>query len=157
MAPIGVEPRRQYAAFTLFSAQHDSASAIAKQHAGATIFPIEDPTEGFRSDHQCLVGASAANHVVGDCHCIEKAGAHRLHIKGDAVGNAEIGLDDGCRGREGLVGRRCGEHDQVDIGGINAGCFQRAFRSTGSQAGRRFAVIGNMPAMDAGTLDNPFV
>ena len=43
MAPVGVQPGRQYAAIGGFGrAQHDRPRAIAEQHAGRAILPVED-------------------------------------------------------------------------------------------------------------------
>jgi hypothetical protein len=45
------------AALALFRTEHDRARAVAEQHAGGAVFPVENAAEGFRSDHQRVFAA----------------------------------------------------------------------------------------------------
>src|SRR5690606_7951762 len=40
------------AALALLQLQHDRASAVAEQHTGGTVLPVEDAREGFGADDQ---------------------------------------------------------------------------------------------------------
>ena len=51
--------------------EHQRAGAVAEQHAGRAVLPVEDPAERLRADHQRLLRIAAAQHRVGD------ASAHR--------------------------------------------------------------------------------
>ena len=118
MAAVGVEPGGEDApvAVRLSSAfEHDRAGAVAEQDAGRPVLPVEDAAERLRADHQRMIGHAALEHIVGDAERVEEAGADRGDVEGDAVVDAERGLDQGRAGRKGLVGRRGGEHDQADL------------------------------------------
>jgi hypothetical protein len=56
-AAVGADARGENAAITAAAAlrlrlEHDGAGAIAEQHAGAAIVPVEDARERFRANHQ---------------------------------------------------------------------------------------------------------
>ena len=59
-------PRSSRRAGLLLRLEHDRAGAVAEQHAGAAIGPVEDAREGLRADHQrALVHARAQQSVGG--------------------------------------------------------------------------------------------
>ena len=103
---------------TAFSTQR--AGAVAEQHAGAAILPVEDAREGLGADHQRGARLAEAQRVVGDRQREDEAGAHRLHVEGGAARHAEPRLDLGRGRREGVVGGRGREHDQVEIAAAHA-------------------------------------
>ena len=78
-------------------------------------------------------------------------------VEGDAIVDAERRLDLGRGRREGLVGGRGGEHDQVDVARVDAGMLERAARRLGRKGRGRLAFAGDIAAADAGPLDDPFV
>ena len=157
VAAVGVELGRENAAFALLGAEHERAGAVAEQHAGRAVFPVEDPAEGLGADHQRLVRIARAEHRIGDRQRVEEAGADGVHVEGDAVGDAERRLDLGRRRREGLVGSRRGEDDEVDVGCGDAGMVERAARRIGGEAAGRLAIAGDIAVADAGALDDPLV
>ena len=68
---------------------------------------------------------AGAQHRIGDLHRIEEARTHRRDVEGDAIVDAEHRLHLGRGRREGLVGGRGGEDDQVDILRGDARRFER--------------------------------
>ena len=88
---------------------------------------------------------------------VEEAGADRGDVEGDAIVDAERGLDQGRAGREGLVGSRGGEDDQADLARLDAGRGERLPRRLGRQGRGGLAVAGDVAGVDAGPLDDPFV
>ena len=53
-------------ALALVGLQHDRAGAVAEQHAGAAVVPVEDARHGLGADHQHGLGLAGADEVVGD-------------------------------------------------------------------------------------------
>ena len=88
---------------------------------------------------------------------IDEAAADRLHVEGGAPAHAEARLDLGRRRREGMVGRRGGEHDQVDGVGADSGMGEGGLGRGGGEIGGRLAVGRDMALADAGALGDPFV
>ena len=101
--------------------EHDRAGAVAEQHAGAAVGPVEDAREGLRADHQRALVRAGLEQAVGGGKPEHEARAHRLQIEGRAVGDAEPGLHRDRARRKGVVGRRGREHDQIDRLGVRAG------------------------------------
>src|SRR5262249_53861673 len=60
-------------------------------------------------------------------------------------------------GRERIVGRRGGEHDEVDRLGIDLGVGERRLRRVGGQIGGQFARRSDAALVDAGALYDPIV
>ena len=46
--------------------QHDGTGAVAEQHAGAAVLPIEDAREGLGADDQSCSRLTEAQRVIGD-------------------------------------------------------------------------------------------
>ena len=74
----------------------------------------------------------------------DEAGADRLHVEGGAVGHAELLLHRHRGGREGVVGRRGRQDDQVDVGRRQAGIGERHAGGAGGEIGGQLAVGGDV-------------
>ena len=154
--------RRQHAAIGRFARlvlrlEHDRAGAVAEQHAGAAIVPVENARERLGADHQRALVGAGAQEIVGGGEREDEAGAHRLQIEGGAMMDAEPVLH-GDRGRrKGVVRRRGRQHDQVDRLRIEPGVFQRRARSVDRQMRSELAFGGDMALPDAGALHDPLV
>ena len=62
--------RRQHAAVARFARlrlrlQHDRAGAIAEQHAGATVVPVQNPRKCLGADYQRALEGARAQEIVG--------------------------------------------------------------------------------------------
>ena len=73
------------------------------------------------------------------------------------MGDAERGLHRDRAGREGVIRRRGGEHDQVDRLRIEMGMRERRARRMRRHVRGEFAGRGDAPLVDAGALHDPFV
>ena len=105
--------------------QHDSASTIAEQHAGAAVGPVEDAAEGLGADDKDGLGLTGDDQSIGIGQRIDKARANRLHIKGKTVGHAQPFLHHGADGRKSKIRSRGGHDDAVDILDADPGLFKR--------------------------------
>ena len=94
---------------------------------------------------------------VGRRQRIDEAGADRLQIEGGAVGDAERGLHRDRARRKGVVGRRGGQHDQVDRLRVEMGVRERRARRVRSHVRGEFAGRGDAALVDAGALHDPLV
>ena len=137
--------------------EHDRAGAVAEQHAGTAIVPVENARERLGADHQRALVGAAAQEIVGGRERKDEAGAHRLQIEGGAMMDAELVLDRDRGRRKGVVRRRGRQHDQVDRLGIEPGVFQRRARRVDRQMRRELAVGGDVALPDAGALHDPLV
>ena len=100
---------------------------------------------------------AGAQQAVDDRERKDKAGADRLQVEGGATGDAEPGLHRDRGRREGLVGRRSCQHDQIDRARLELGVAQRRARGGERKVGGQFARRGDMALADAGALHDPFV
>src|SRR3546814_4769142 len=89
------------------------------------ILPIQNATEGFCSDDQCVLRRSCPDHAFRHRKGIEEAGANGGDVKGDTIRDAKRGLHLGRAGWKCLV--RCGgrQNDQVDVAGLHSRCVDR--------------------------------
>src|SRR3546814_823792 len=152
-----MELGRQYAAPVLCRAQHCGACAIAEENAGRAILPIQNATEGFCSDDQCVLRRSCPDHACRHRKGIEEAGANGGDVKGDTIRDAKRGLNLGRAGWKGLV--RCGgrQNDQVDVAGLHSRCVDRLEAGFNCQRSGGFAFARYVPSTHAGALNDPFV
>ncbi len=99
----------------------------------------------------------AFEEIIGRRHGEDEAGAHRLQIERRAMGDAEPGLHRHRGRREGVVRRRGGEHDEVDVARLQPGILQRRAGGVEREVGGHLAIGGDAALLDAGALDDPFV
>ena len=137
--------------------EHDGAGAVAEQHAGAAVGPVEDARKRLRADHQRARERAGFEQAVGGRQREDEAGAYRLQIEGGAVGDAELRLHRHGARRKGVVGRRGGEHDEVDRLRIDLGMGERGARRVRRHIRGQFAGRGDVALVDAGALHDPFV
>ena len=137
--------------------QDDRAGAVAEQHAGAAIVPVEQAGEGLAADHQSGLGLPEHQEVVGDRQRVDEAAAHRLDVECGGVPRAELALHRRGAGREGVVGGRGRDHQQIDPVGADAGPIQSGARRRGRQIRGELALGGDVALADPGALDDPRV
>ena len=144
-------------ALALAGLEHQRAGAVAEEHAGRAVLPVEDAGEGLGPDHQRVPRLPGLEEVVGDGERVDEAGADRLHVEGGAPGVAEHRLHPG-RGRgEGLVRGRRRQHDEVEIGAADARAGKRDLARFQRHVGGTLAVGGDVALAHAGALRDPFV
>ena len=136
---------------------HQGAGAIAEQHAGGAVVPVQNARKSLRPDYQRALEAAAFKHRVDHRKGIDEARTDRLQIEGGAAGDAEPGLHRYRGGGKGLVRRRGGEHDQVDRVCLDTGIGERRPRGMQREVGGQLAGRRDMAFTDAGALHDPFV
>src|ERR1700675_4740328 len=98
MPAIGAQMRRQYPsvgglAGLQLGVKHDSAGAIAKQHTGAAVAPVENSGECLGADHQRALERAGPQEIIRGGEREDKPRTYRLQIEGRAVVDAERALD----------------------------------------------------------------
>ena len=136
---------------------HRGAGAVAEEHAGAAVVPVEDARGGLGADHQRARRELVLEEAVGGGNGIDEARADRLEVERGAVVHAELLLNHRGGGGEGEVGRRGRDDDEVDVGDGDAGGRHRLLRGFDREIGGDFAFGGEVALADAGALDDPFV
>ena len=150
-------PRSAGLARLLLRFQHDGAGAVAEQHAGAAVVPVENPRKGLGADHQRALEGAGAQEIVGGRQREDEARADRLQVEGRAMVDAERVLHRDRGGGKGVVRRRGRQHDQVDRLRVDPGIGQRRARRIDRQMRGELALGGDVALPDAGALHDPLV
>ena len=138
--------------------QHHSARAITEEHAGGAVLEIQNAREHLGADHQRPARGAGADQRIGHGERVDKARAHGLHIEGRrAMGDAQLALQDGRRGRKHHVGRGGGHDDEVDVLWAHTSGLHRSAGGLFGQVAAHHAVVNEVPCPDAGALDDPLV
>ena len=137
--------------------EHDGAGAVAEQHAGAAVVPVENSRERLGADHQRALERAGAQEIVRGGQREDEPRAYRLQIEGRAVVDAEPVLHRDRGGGKGVVRRRGREHDQVDRLRIDPGIGQGRARGMDRQMRGELAFGGDVALPDAGALHDPLV
>ena len=162
LAAVRMQRVGQYAAIgrgalALLTLEHDRARAIAEQHAGPAVVPVQDAREGLRADHQRGAGQAVLDQAVGHGHTVDKARAHGLQIESGALVHSERLLHRRRRRRESLVRRGRRQHDQVEIGACEARVCQRPLCGLDREVRRELTLGRDMALLDSGALLDPLV
>ena len=150
-------PRSEVCARLLLRLQHHGAGAVAEQHAGGAVVPVEDARKGLGADHQRALVGAAAQEIVGGGQRKDEARADRLQVEGRAMVDAEPVLDRDRGRRESVVRRRGRHHDQVDRLRIDAGIGERRARGIDAEMRGELVVGRDVALPDAGALHDPVV
>src|SRR6266851_10172906 len=137
--------------------EHNGAGAVAKQHAGSPVVPVEDAGERLGADHQRPLERASAQKTVGGGKREDKARTYRLQIECGPVVDPEAVLDGDSGGGKGIVRRRGREHDQVDRLRIDSGIGNRGACRMDRQMRGELALGGNVALPDTGALHDPLV
>ena len=156
-AAIGAHAEAQQAVVGPGAGLHrHGGGAIAEQHAGAAIVPVDPAAELVGADHQGAAHAAAADVLAGGDQGKQEAAAGGRDVEGHGVAGPQHPLDP--RGRtEEVVGAGGGQNDQVQVARLPAGMGQGLAAGLAGQAGDRFARAGNVPGADAGAAADPVV
>ena len=67
------------------AAQEHRPGAVAEQHAGAAVLPVQDARVDLGADHQHAVRLAGADHRVGDRKRVDEAGAGGGEVEAEAA------------------------------------------------------------------------
>ena len=134
------------------------AGAVTEEDAGGAVGPIHDAGEFLGSDDEGATVGAGAHHVLGDLEGVDEAGAGGGDVEaGDVTAQAELGLQEARRGREGDVRRHRRDDEEVDVGGRQAGALQGLGGGLGAEVRRILARAGDPAFADAGAGLDPLV
>ena len=137
--------------------KHDRPRPIAEQDAGRAVAPIQDARKGLGADHQRAPVRAGTQEFLRRHDRIDEAGADRLQVESGALDDPKFGLDlGGDRGKR-VVGRRCGDDDEIDVCRLEPAAAQRRLSRIDRQRRRGFAGARHIALTDAGALHDPFV
>src|ERR1700716_1936840 len=111
MPAVGTQMRGQYPAVgglagLQLGVKHDRAGAIAKQHTGAAVVPVENSGECLGADHQRALERAGPQEIVRGGEREDKPRTYRLQVEGSTMVDAERVLDLDRGGGKGVVRRR---------------------------------------------------
>ena len=162
MPAIGVQMGRKQApilvgAGALTGAQQHGPGAVAKQHAGTAIGPIQDTGIDLSADHQHVAGMARAHHRFSNGKPIDETGTRRGDVKGKAGASADLGLHARGGGGKAGIGRGGGNDNAIYLRRRQASIGQGSARGGGSQIRSRFVRRGDMAKLDPCAFLNPGV
>ncbi len=137
--------------------EHHRARAVAEQHAGAAVVPVEDAREHFGADHQSFFVLAGFDERVCGCHGIDEAAAYRLHIECRAVLRAELRLQQAGGAGKDVVGGGGRDNDQVDLGGRHARRLEGTAARLEREVARGLGFLRDVALDDTGAAANPGV
>ena len=137
--------------------QHDRAGAVAEQHAGAAVGPVDEARQAFDADHERALRLAEADVLVGDRERVDETAAGGLERERRAAVDVEALLQQRAGVREDQVGRGRADDDEVDVGRRHAGGLQRASCRVLGQRGTRFVRGRDVAPLDAGARADPLV
>src|SRR5690606_22466625 len=126
------------------------SGAIAKEHAGVAIRPINDRRKLLSANNQYGIVRVRRNELLGDLKRVEEAGTGRADVETGGVLRSNLRLNEARRGREEHVRRDRGYNDEIDLLSGNPSILHRRESGFGSQVAGVFAFCGDPPLLDPG-------
>ena len=134
---------------------HGRARAVAKEHAGGAVRPVDHAGHALGADHQHAIRLAGRRERVGEIEGVEEARAGCVYVQRRAV-RADLRLQEAAEGGGDGVRQDAGCKDIVDVRGGEAGVFQRGIGGAGGELQER--LVGNdLPGADACVGADPLV
>ncbi len=111
-------PRRSSSS-VVARAQEHRAGAVAEQHAGAAVLPVQDARIDLAADHQDAARLAGPDHAVGDRQAVDEPGAGRRQVEAEAPRDAQCRLHAQRGGGKRLVRRAGRQDDRVHVRGAS--------------------------------------
>ncbi len=153
----GSQQARQDAAIAGLGDHHACAGAVAKQNRGAAIVPIDHRRQRVGADYEYALEVAGAHLCVRDLNRIHEAGARGSDVEGGDRRDAEAVLNLAGEGGEAVLGGNRADDDRVEIGGLEAGAFERGAARLNRDLRERLALAHRVAIADAGARADPFV
>src|SRR3977135_387418 len=98
MPAVGAQMSGQYAAVgsstrLVLRLEYDRAGAVAEQHAGTAVVPVENARKRLGADDERPLVGPRAQEIIGGRQRKDEAGAYRLQVERGAMIDAERVLD----------------------------------------------------------------
>src|SRR5215207_1341411 len=136
---------------------NDGPGTVAEDEGGRAVVGVGEVRELLAADHQDVLGAAAAHHVVGQRDAVAEAGAG-----GGQVGRSRTAEPEALSDRGG--GRRClqrvgdgRQQHRADLLRADAGLSDRLAGGRAAHVDDALVGAGPAPALDAGALADPLV
>ncbi len=134
------------------------ARAIAKEHAGRAIRPVDKAAERLCANHQNVFDIAGKDHAARHAQAIDKARTGRAQVIRAGVGRANQVLDDARRTWKDMFRRTGGADDQPHFGCRHVRHFQRLARSGSAECRAGLLGVGsNVTLLDARARADPLV
>ncbi len=144
-------------ALSSFRLQNHGAGAVAEQHTGTAIRPVQKRAHFFGTDDQRGINRSGCNLVLRGFQCIERTGTGGAEIVAVGVLGPDFFLHKTGGAGKKHVGGQGGNHQQIDILRTDARIGQRRVGGFGGEIRRGLILACDAPLAHAGTCENPFV
>src|SRR5687767_7300959 len=139
------------------AAQHDGAGAVAEQHAGRAVFPVEYARVDLGSHDQHVAVLARADELVCRGEAVDEAAAYRLHVECRAVPRPELGLQDARGAGKHHVRSGGGDDDEVERLRRDPRLCQRGAARLERKVAGGLSVGGDMALPYAGARMDPLV
>src|SRR5450756_313754 len=133
------------------------AGAVAEEHAGAAVLPVDHLAEHLGADNEDVLVDVGRNEGRGDGEAVDEAGAAGLHVEGAGLGGADLVGDDRRRGRHDVVGRDRGDDDQVELARDERPRLETTAGGDLAEVARRLVHSRDAALADAGAREDPLV
>ena len=137
--------------------QDDGARAVAEEHAGVPVGPVDVPRQDLAADDEDVLGLARLDQAVGEVEGVEKPDTGRAHVGRRRPGRAEVALDEAGGRRKGHVARDRSHEDHVQVLGLHARAFQRLLRRPGAEVGEVLPLGDDVALLDPGARHDPLV
>src|SRR3546814_19125498 len=125
LTAVGIELRSHDTG--LFGCFQDNRTrAVAKQHTGTAIIPVEYAGKHFCADDQRGLGTPSTNEGIGGRQRIDKAAANRLHVECRPALGTKISLHQTGRAWQDEVRRGWRTDEEVELVGLDSGLIRGA-------------------------------
>src|SRR5690606_30412390 len=138
-------------------AQDDRAGAVAEQHAGRAVLPVENARQRLGADHQRRARLPGADEAVRYGQRVNEAAAYRLHVESHCALVAEALLQQAGGAGKHLVGGGRGDDDEIEVLGPHARSFQRLLARFESKIAGVLALLGEVALADTRTRRDPLI
>jgi hypothetical protein len=133
------------------------AGTVTKQYTGISITPVKDAGKGFSANNKRPFCRPGPNEIIRDTKGINKPRTNSLDIKRSRPSNPKASLQETGSAGKNLIGGCCGNHNQIDITGLEICHLNSLTRGLFSQVTSEFVIGSDMAFTDTGATDYPFI
>src|SRR5439155_10391100 len=137
--------------------QNGRARAVAEEHAGVAVLPVDDGGESFGADDQHRFVGAGHDELLADFQSVDETGASGFDVESGGVSGAELLLHQAGGGGEEHVRSDGGDDNQLDLVGGDPGLFHRPPGGFGGHVRGEFVVGGQSPFLDVRAGGDPLV
>ena len=137
--------------------EHRGAGAVAEEHAGGAVLPVEEARQPLRADHERVLDRARDDHPPRDGDRGDEARTRGLHVESAGSGRAELRLHEARGRRKEVVRRACADDHQLHVLRAEMRLLERGAPRTCRHERRRFLIRRDSSLLDACAAGDPFV